>query len=61
MTPECRLTGGFAFYTWFSGDHEGDFVVTLGGYQQKFKRPSHYPVVPRLGFVLDMGSLRFKG
>ena len=31
FTKDCRLTGGFAFYCWFAGEHEGDFVVTLGG------------------------------
>ncbi len=44
----CHLTGGFAFYVWFAGDHEGDFVVTLGGYHPRFLRPPHYPEVPRL-------------
>ncbi len=34
LDHDCRLTGGFAFYTWFSGPHSGDFVVTLGGYHQ---------------------------
>ncbi len=47
--PACKLTGGFAFFTWFKGPHEGDFVVTLGGYHPKFVKPSHYPIVPRVG------------
>jgi hypothetical protein len=51
----CRLTGGFAFCVWFKPtnpkieDHSGDFVITLGGYHPKFKAPSHYPKVPRVG------------
>jgi hypothetical protein len=45
----CKLTGGFAFYTWFSGQHSGDFVVTLGGYHPSFVPPPHYPLVPRVG------------
>jgi hypothetical protein len=49
FSKDCRLTGGFAFFTWLSGQHAGDFVITLGGYHPKFERPSHYPVVPRLG------------
>jgi len=49
FAKDCRLTGGFAFYTWFSGLHSGDFVITLGGYHPKFIRPAHYPIVPRLG------------
>lgn len=45
----CHLTGGFAFYSWFSGPHQGDFVLTLGGYHPAFQKPEHYPTVPRLG------------
>ncbi len=45
----CKLTGGFAFFVWFKGAHQGDFVVTLGGYHPKFVPPAHYPLVPRLG------------
>jgi hypothetical protein len=44
-----RLTGGFAFYLWFGGQHRGDFVLTIGGYHDLFAKPAHYPVVPRLG------------
>jgi hypothetical protein len=50
LSRDCRLTGNFASYTWFSGEHEGDFVTTLGGYHPGFKVPAHYPAVPRLGF-----------
>jgi hypothetical protein len=49
ISKDCRITGGFAFYTWVSGPHEGDTVVTLGGYHPRFIKPAHYPVVPRLG------------
>ncbi len=49
LSPDCHLTGGFALVTWLSGDHEGEFVLTLGGYSPRFTRPDHYPVVPRLG------------
>ena len=49
FSKDCHLTGGFAFYMWLSGEHAGDFVITLGGYHPKFVRPAHYPVVPRLG------------
>ena len=59
---DCKLTGGFAFYTWFSGPHEGDFVVTLGGYHPRFLPPSHYPVVPRVGIDWRVnGNLRITG
>lgn len=46
----CHLTGGFAFYCWFKGEHKGDFVITLGGYHPRYVVPKHYPAVPRLGF-----------
>lgn len=50
LTKECKLTGGFAAYAWFGKNaHSGDFVVTLGGYHPSYNKPSHYPVVPRLG------------
>jgi hypothetical protein len=49
VSRACHLTGGFAFYCWFSGEHAGDFVISLGGYHPDFKVPSHYPTVPRLG------------
>ncbi|MET0646945.1 MAG: DUF6603 domain-containing protein [Pyrinomonadaceae bacterium] len=49
LNQDCKLTGGFAVYAWFDGPHKGDVVVTLGGYHPRFKRPDHYPIVPRLG------------
>lgn len=51
LSPDCHLTGGFALLTWLSGDHEGEFVLTLGGYSPRFTRPDHYPVVPRLALT----------
>lgn len=42
---DCQLSGGFAFYSWFSGEHEGDFVLTVGGYHPRFNIPQHYPKV----------------
>ncbi|MFT5318633.1 MAG: hypothetical protein ACI8RA_001900 [Chlamydiales bacterium] len=50
LSKDCRLSGGFASYQWFSGEHAGDFVITLGGYHPHFSVPSHYPNVPRLAF-----------
>lgn len=49
FNQDCKLTGGFAVFVWWGGPHKGDVVVTLGGYHPRFKRPEHYPVVPRLG------------
>jgi hypothetical protein len=48
LSKDCRLTGGFAFYTWVSGEHAGDFVMSIGGYHPRFNKPAHYPVVPRV-------------
>ena len=50
LSKDCHLSGGYAFYSWFSGPHAGDFVQTLGGYHPKFNVPEHYPKVPRLAF-----------
>ena len=61
LTPECRLTGGFAFYTWYKGPYAGDFVVSMGGYHPQFNKPAHYPTVARLALSLDMSPVRFKG
>lgn len=50
LSKACRITGGFAFTLWFGGRHKGDFVITLGGYHPAYRKPEHYPSVPRLGF-----------
>ncbi|MFI7134087.1 DUF6603 domain-containing protein [Nonomuraea sp. NPDC050153] len=50
LSRDCHLSGGLAFSTWFSGEHDGDFVVTAGGYHPHFPVPAHYPAVPRLSF-----------
>jgi hypothetical protein len=57
----CRITGGFAFYTWFAGPHEGDFVVSIGGYHPRFHKPDNYPTVPRLQMTYEVGALVIKG
>ncbi|WP_118973292.1 DUF6603 domain-containing protein [Taibaiella koreensis] len=61
IDPNCRLTGGLAFYVWFkdqpdTGARAGDFVFTLGGYHPAFKKPAYYPDVPRLGFSWAVGG-----
>lgn len=48
FSGNCHLSGRFAFYSWFSGEHEGEFILTLGGYHPDFKVPEHYPKLPRL-------------
>jgi len=57
----CHLMGGFAFYTWFSGVHQGDFVVSIGGYSPYFTKPAHYPNVPRLGMNFGLGPFQVTG
>ncbi|MCW3122813.1 MAG: hypothetical protein JWQ38_2305 [Flavipsychrobacter sp.] len=62
LDKNCKITGGFAFYAWVSGPHEGDFVITLGGYHPKFIRPSHYPDVQRLELNWKLSDqLQIKG
>lgn len=57
IDPACMLTGGFAYYMWFGNSgHDGDFVLTLGGYHPNYKPPAHYPVEPRLGFNWSLDS-----
>ncbi|MGL5888638.1 MAG: DUF6603 domain-containing protein, partial [Bacteroidia bacterium] len=56
-----KLTGGFAFYLWFSGPHAGDFVMTIGGYHPAFKKPDWYPKVPRLGMSFNLGPFSVVG
>lgn len=51
LAKDCRLTGGFSMRAWLKGEHEGDFVLSLGGYSPTYNIPKHYPVVPRLGFL----------
>jgi len=55
LYPEVRLTGGFAFATWWKGKNAGQFVMTLGGYHPSFSREG-YPIVPRLGLVWKLGD-----
>lgn len=62
INKDCKLTGGFAVFAWFDGEHKGDVVVTLGGYHPRFRRPEHYPVVPRLGLNWPVNdNLTIKG
>lgn len=48
LSPDCHLTGGFAYYFWFSGPQAGNFILTMGGYNPHFSPPDYYPKVPRL-------------
>lgn len=56
LDPACRLTGGFAYASWFGpSPNAGQFVVTVGGYNDSFQRPD-YPAVPRVGYVWSLGD-----
>ncbi len=62
INQDCKLTGGFALFAWFGDEHKGDLVITLGGYHPRFRRPDHYPVVPRLGLNWPVNdNLSIKG
>jgi len=62
LSSQIRLSGGFAFFTWFSGEHAGDFLLSTGGYHPLFRRPAHYPVVQRIGLNWKVDRyLNFKG
>ena len=56
FSKDCHLSGGFAYSAWFAGEHEGDFVISVGGYSPSFQRPAHYPVVPRLALNWSIDS-----
>lgn len=59
ISPDCQLTGGFAFFLWFK---KSQLLLTLGGYHPAFKPLPEYPVVPRLGFRWDFeGIVHIKG
>lgn len=58
---DCKITGGFAFYSWFKGEYAGDFVLTVGGYHPNFHR-GHYPAVDRVGINWNISrNLTLKG
>lgn len=54
FSHDCQLTGGFAFFIWYP---QGQFVLTLGGYNPVFAKPAQFPDVPRLGFNWSIGEL----
>lgn len=56
LRRDFRLRGGFAFYAWFAGIHEGDFVVSIGGYHPRFQVPAHYPRPDLVEFDCRIGE-----
>lgn len=62
LLPEVNLTGGFSVAAWTKGKHQGDFVVSVGGYHPHFNVPDHYPNhIPRLGISFDLDPFTIKG
>ena len=53
FSHDCQLTGGFAFFVWYP---QGQFVLTMGGYNPAFTKPPQFPDVPRLGFNWSVGD-----
>ncbi len=49
LSKQCFISGGVAIYIWLRGEHKGQFVISAGGYNSKYKVPSYYPYVPRIG------------
>jgi hypothetical protein len=57
LTPDCRLTGGFAYASFFGANpNAGQTVVSIGGYHPDFHHVG-YPVVPRVGYVWSVASV----
>lgn len=62
FSRDCQLSGGFAFYAWFTGEHAGDFVLSMGGYHPSFNVPAHYPKCDRLALNWQVNEyLSIKG
>jgi hypothetical protein len=43
LSPDCHLTGGFAFYTWLSGDHARGLCPNHWGISSRFSRSPSLP------------------
>ena len=57
LTPDCRLTGGFAYASFFGAHpNAGQMVLSVGGYHPDFHHDG-YPVVPRVGYVWSVASV----
>ncbi len=42
------LRGDFGLGVWYASPHQGDFILSIGGYHPYFKKPEHYPELARL-------------
>jgi len=61
FAKSIKISGGFAYSYWFSGQHKGDFVLSAGGYHPAYEVPSHYPKVSRLQCKYKLGPLESVG
>lgn len=61
LRKDFKLRGGFAFFSWFAGEHAGDFVVSLGGYHPRFLPPPHYPKPDLVQFYCKTGDVTIQG
>lgn len=52
LSESCVLRGQFAYYVWLNGD----FVLTLGGYGNSYRKPAQYPAVTRLSLNWKLSS-----
>jgi hypothetical protein len=59
LSPDCQLTGGFAYFIWFP---QSQFVLSIGGYNPAFQKPPQFPDVPRVGYHWSLlGAINIKG
>jgi large repetitive protein len=59
LSKDCQLTGGFAYFMWFP---QSQFVLSIGGYNPNFHKPTEFPDVPRLGYHWSLlGAINIKG
>lgn len=59
ISPDCQLTGGFAYFMWFP---KSQFVLSVGGYNPHFTKPDEFPDVPRVGYHWSLlGFLSVRG
>jgi hypothetical protein len=57
FVPAARLTGTASFYTWFGNNpHNGDWVVSVGGYARNYSPPPHYPSNERVQLSFTVGD-----
>ncbi|WP_346835974.1 DUF6603 domain-containing protein [Paenibacillus polymyxa] len=60
FNKDCRLEGEYAGWFWYQGDHEGDFIISAGGYHPQFRKPDHYPDLARINvnWPLNWGNIK---